>query len=127
MESGEVAGPRRWFSGLLSPASPSAERYGLDEARRPSVRGVLFGDVLELDVLTDGAAERLVVGHTGIVESLQVELDEPLTLLVGDLQVAMHVDDVPKTELIGKSWRAAKRLSGEPGQVVDVGGNGVRE
>ena len=39
---------------------------------RPCAR-VLLGDVCsELDVLTDGAAERLVVGHTGIVESLRV-------------------------------------------------------
>ena len=90
--------------------------------------GVLLGDACsELDVLPDRAAERLVVGQIGFVESLQVDLDEPLTLLVGDLQVAMHVDDVPKTELIGKSWRAAERLSGEPGQVFDVGGNAVRE
>jgi hypothetical protein len=69
----------------------------------------------ELDVLADGPAERFVLGHSGLVERLQVGLDEPLTLLVGDLQVAVHVDDVPEAELIGESWRAAERLSG--GQV----------
>jgi hypothetical protein len=94
---------------------------------RPGAR-VLLGDLCsKLDVLTDGAAKRLVVGQTGIVESLQVDLDEPLTLLVGDLQVAMNVDDVPKTELIGKSWRAPERLTGKPGQAFDMAGNAVRE
>lgn len=94
---------------------------------RPGAR-VLLSDVCsELDVLTNRAAKRLVVGHAGIVERLQVDLDEPLTLLVGDLQVAMHVDDEPKTELIGKSWRPAERLSSEPGQVIDVGTNAMRE
>ena len=94
---------------------------------RPGAR-VLLSDVCsELDVLTNRAAKRLVVGKAGIVERLQVHLDEPLTLLIGDLQIAMHVDDVPKTEPIGKSWRPAERLSSKPGQVIDMAGNTMRE
>lgn len=47
--------------------------------------------------------------------------------LVRDLQVAVHVDDVLKTELAAEAIGAAERLGGEPGQVVDVGGNALGE
>lgn len=70
---------------------------------------VLLGNVCsELHVLADGATEWLVGGHTGIVERLQVAPDESLALLVGDLQVTVHLDDVPKTEPFGESRRAAE-------------------
>lgn len=62
----------------------------------------------ELHVLADGATKWLVVGHTGLIERLQVDLDESLTLVVGDLQVTVHLDDVPKTDLIGESRRTAE-------------------
>jgi hypothetical protein len=48
--------------------------------------GVLLGNVrTELHMLTDCLAERLVVGHARLIERLQIRRDEPLTLLVGDL------------------------------------------
>src|SRR5919106_1012483 len=74
----------------------------------------------ELEVLAHGLAERLVVWQAGFVERLQIELNEPLPLLVGDLQVAVHVDHVLEAELAREAIGAAKRLGREPRQVVDV-------
>ena len=43
--------------------------------------GVLLGDLgAELDVIADGLAEGLVVGHRGLVEGLQVSRDEAVAL-----------------------------------------------
>lgn len=83
---------------------------------------VLLGDVrTELHVLADRLTERLVVRQTGLVESLYVNRYESLPLLIGDLQMTVHVDDVLKTEPGGEAIRAAKRLGCEPCQVLDVG------
>jgi hypothetical protein len=81
----------------------------------------------ELDVLADRLAERLVVGQPGLVHRREVERHEPLPLLIGDVQVPVHVNQVPEAELAGEAVRAAERLSGEPGQVVDVGGHSFAE
>jgi hypothetical protein len=81
----------------------------------------------ELDVLADRLAERRVAGQPGLVHRRQVERHEPLPLLIGDVQVPVHVDEVPEAELAGEAVGAAERLSGEPGQVVDVGGHPLAE
>jgi hypothetical protein len=57
----------------------------------------------ELDMLADRLTERLIVGYCGLVERLKVDLDEPLALLVGDLQVAVYVDVVAKAKLVGEA------------------------
>jgi hypothetical protein len=41
-------------------------------------------------------------------------------LLIGDLEVTVRVDHVLKAELSGEPIRAAERLRGEPGQLIDV-------
>jgi RNA polymerase sigma factor (sigma-70 family) len=82
---------------------------------------VLLGDMSpELDVLPDRLAERGVVRQPGLVERRQVQRDEPRALLVGDVQVAVDVDDVLEAELAGEPVGPAERLGREPGQVVDV-------
>ena len=60
------------------------------------------------------------LGHAGVVEGLEVQLDEPLPLLLGDLQAAVDGDEVVETQLAGEAVGAAERLGGEGGQVVDV-------
>ena len=79
-----VAGP--------GPAGHLAQRVQLAVVGR--VR-VLHGDAgAELDVLQHRGPEVRVGGQAGLVEGLGVELDEPPPLRLGDVQVAVHVDEV---------------------------------
>jgi hypothetical protein len=78
--------------------------------------GVLLGDAgPELDMLADSLAERLVVGQAGLVERFQVRSDEPVALLIGDVQVAVDVDDVLEAQFAGEPVRAAEGLGGRSG------------
>jgi hypothetical protein len=89
---------------------------------------VLLGKAgAELDVLADGLAERLVAWQAGLVERLEVQGDEPVTLLDGDLAVPVHLDDVLESHLPAEAVGAAERLGGEPGEVVNVGGGTLGE
>jgi diguanylate cyclase (GGDEF)-like protein/PAS domain S-box-containing protein len=74
----------------------------------------------ELDVGTHGVAERLVVGQAGGIQRGQVELDEPLALLFGDLQVAVDLDQVPEAEFTTEAVGPAEGFGGEPCQVLYV-------
>ncbi len=83
--------------------------------------GVLLCDArAKLDVGSHRLAKRLVVRQAGLVERLQVERYEPVPLLVGDIEVTMRLDQVLEPQLVSEAVRAAERLSGEPGQVLDV-------
>ena len=63
---------------------------------------VLHGDLRpELDVLAYRVAERPVFWHAHGVQRGHVELDEPLALLFGDLQVPVDVDQVPRSRVRG--------------------------
>jgi len=67
---------------------------------------VLLGDSrAELEVRAHCLPERIVAGQARLIERLQVAGDEALALLVGDLQMAMNVDDVlearPLSETVG--------------------------
>src|SRR5262249_21222825 len=89
---------------------------------------VLLGHLCtEGHVLAYGLSEASVVGQTGLVERLEVRRDETLTLLVGDVAMAVNVDQVLEAELPGEPIRTAQRLCREPGQVVDVGWNTLGE
>ena len=67
---------------------------------------VLLGNArAELEVGTHGLAERLVVWQTGLVERFHVQRNEPLPLLVSDLQVAVRIDHVLKAELAREAVR----------------------
>jgi hypothetical protein len=81
----------------------------------------------ELNVLANGGAERLVVGHPRGVERRYVQLDEALALLLGDLEPAMHVDQVLKAELAREPVGTAERLGSEHRQVIDMLGLAVAE
>ena len=60
--------------------------------------GVLLGDVgAEFGVLPHRFPKPLVCGEPGFIQRLQVHGDKPLALLVGDFQVAVFVDQVPKS------------------------------
>jgi hypothetical protein len=73
--------------------------------------GVLRRDLrAELEVLAHGGAERLVVGHAGGIEGGEVELDEARALGLGDLQAAVHVDQVLEAELPAEPIGSAERL-----------------
>ena len=65
-------------------------------------------------MLPHSAPKGLIVGHPGFVERLQIDLDETIALFVGDLEVAVHVDDVGAAELLREARRAG--LSG-PGEL----------
>jgi hypothetical protein len=81
----------------------------------------------ELDVLADCLAEGLVVGQRGLIQRLQVQRHKPPALLVGDLQVAVHVDDVLEAKPAGEAVRAPERLGHEPRQAIDVGRHALGE
>ena len=53
----------------------------------------------ELDVLADRLAERRIGRQVGRVERRHVELDEPLPLLLGDPEAAVHGDEVREAQL----------------------------
>ncbi len=62
----------------------------------------------ELDVGAQRLAKRRIVRQAGRVRSSQVQLHEELTLLVGDSQAAVHVDQMREPahgagELVGPS------------------------
>src|SRR5277367_4961077 len=66
--------------------------------------GVLLGHPgAKLDVVADRFAERLFGGQPGLVEGLQVRRDEPLSLLIGDVEMPVHVDDVLEAELAAEA------------------------
>lgn len=78
---------------------------------------VLLGNArAELEVGTHGLAERLVVWQTGLVERFHVQRNEPLPLLVSDLQVAVRIES--RAESRGQA--PTERLGDEPGQMIDV-------
>jgi len=100
------------------PGRDRADRVQVGVASGP---GVLLGHVrAELDVLLDRLPERRVCRQSGLVECVQVHRHEPVALLIGDLQVPVHVDEVPEPELAGEAVGSAEGLRGEPGQVVDM-------
>lgn len=55
--------------------------------------------------------EGLIAGQACLVERLQLESREALALLVGDLQVAVDVDDVLEAPPLGEAVGAAERLT----------------
>src|ERR1700722_1760695 len=85
--------------------------------------GVLHGDSrTEVDVFFDGLAERLIVGEVRRVEGCHVEVDEPLSLSLGDVKAPVDVDQMCEAELACEAIGTTKRLSGEGGEVIDVFG-----
>jgi len=50
-------------------------------------------------VFAHGLAKSRVVGHLSLLERSHVELDEPLALLLGDPQAAVHGDEVGEAQL----------------------------
>lgn len=83
---------------------------------------VLHRDVRpELHVGAQRLPERRVAGKLSSVGGGQVQRDEPLSLLLGDLQTAVHLDQVRETtHRAGELVRPAERLTVEGGQLVDV-------
>jgi hypothetical protein len=72
--------------------------------------GVLHRHVRpEHDMFTNGVTKLWIGGHLGRVEGLQVPLDEPLALFLGDLQIAMYRNEVGEPEISGEAVRAAER------------------
>jgi len=65
-------------------------------------------------------AEYGVGRQFGRVERGDVQVDEPLALLLGDLQAAVHRDQVGESDLSGEAVRAAERFSGKRGEVVHM-------
>jgi hypothetical protein len=65
-------------------------------------------------------AELLVGGQAHLVECRDVQLDEPLALLLDDLQPPVHGDEVGEVQLAAEAIRPAEGLAREGGQVVDM-------
>jgi hypothetical protein len=74
----------------------------------------------ELDMRADGIAKFHIIGQVGGGERGQVQLDESPPLLLSDMEIAVHADEMSEPELARKAVGAAKRLDSECGQVVDV-------
>ena len=74
----------------------------------------------ELDVVEDGVAKRLILWHASSVEGRHIQLYEPLPLLLGDTEPAVHVNQVSEPELAAEAVRPTERLGRERGQVIDV-------
>jgi hypothetical protein len=71
--------------------------------------GVLLRDVRsELRVRTYCATKGFVFRKACLVERLEVQCDESLALLVGDLEVAVHIDDVLEAELASEAIGTAE-------------------
>lgn len=86
------------------------------------MRVLLCDPRTELDMLTHGFAELLIGGQTRLVQGFQINLDEALPLLIGDLQAAMPVDEVRESQFAAETAWATEGFGGEPGQMIDVGG-----
>ena len=74
----------------------------------------------EFDVLPYRSAKTLVCGEPRFIKGLEVRGDKPLALLVGDIQVAVFVDQVVESELTAEPVRPPERLNGKPGEMVHV-------
>jgi hypothetical protein len=44
--------------------------------------------------MCSGVAETLVGWHVGVVERISVEVDEALSLFLGDVEMSVHVDEM---------------------------------
>jgi hypothetical protein len=62
----------------------------------------------------------LEFGDPDLVEGAGVELDEPLPLLLGDVEASVHVDQVLEPELAAEPVGTTERLCGEGGEMVHV-------
>jgi hypothetical protein len=60
----------------------------------------------------DCLAEGFVIGHASLIQGFQVDRGEALTLLVGDLQVTVNVDEVLETDVAGEAVCAAEGFGG---------------
>ncbi len=56
----------------------------------------------------------------GGIEGFHVQLNESLSLLLGDLKAPMDLDQIRKPEFSGEPIGTSERLGSEGGQVVDV-------
>ena len=74
----------------------------------------------EFKVRADCRTELLIIGQVRRVERCHVELDEPLSLLLGDPQLSVDVDQMGEAELSGKAIRTTEGFSREGGQVIDM-------
>ncbi|SRR6266566_1887975 len=90
--------------------------------------GVLLGHArAELEMGTHSLLEWFVVRQPRLVRRLHVEGHEPLPLVVRDLQVAVHIDQVLKTKLRVKRSGPPNNSAVKPGQVIDVIWSPLRE
>ena len=62
------------------------------------------------------------LGKVRRVKSCHVELDEPLSLFLGDPKAPMDIDQVCEAEFACEVIGTTKRLSREGGQAIDVFG-----
>jgi arginase len=62
---------------------------------------------------THSLTERRVVGKISLVECLRVQLCEALPFLLGDLEVAVHVDEMLEAQLAREAVGSAEGLAGE--------------
>jgi hypothetical protein len=83
--------------------------------------GILHRDFrAEFNVRPDGFTEILVVGKTRRVESCHVELDKPLSLLLGDPKISVHIDEMHETEFPGEAVRTTEGFDREGSEVIDM-------
>jgi hypothetical protein len=83
--------------------------------------GILHRDFrAEFNVRPDGFTEILVVGKTRRVESCQVELDKPLSLLLGDPKISVHIDEMAEAEIPGEAVGTTEGLGREGSEVIDM-------
>lgn len=64
----------------------------------------------ELNVAAHGFTECFIVGKPGLIERLHVQGDEPLPLLLGDLEVAVHAYEVIKSQFAREAVPVPRRI-----------------
>ncbi len=74
----------------------------------------------EFNVRSDRLTELLIVGKIRGVEGIHIELDEPLSLLLGDPKVSVNPDEMCEAELSCEAVGTTEGFSSEGGEVIDV-------
>jgi hypothetical protein len=85
-------------------------------------KGALHGHLrTELHMRSDGLAKCLIVGHASGIKGCHLQLDEPLTLFLGDLQVPVVIDEMRESsQLAGEAIRPTERFACKRGQAIDM-------
>jgi hypothetical protein len=76
----------------------------------------------EFDMRSDRLTELCISGKARRVERSHVERDKPFSLLLGDSEVPVNIDEMGEPELSGEAIWTTKGFRSKGGEVIDVFG-----